>query len=225
VPAAGANPPASARQELLVGARFVWHSRWLRPVLLTAVVWNLAWMVLQAAYVPHAMQQLGLGAGGVGLTLSLYGLGMVLGALAAPRLMRRLPLGTAIAIGPVVSVAAALVMAATLRWPTPLLAALSMFLFGAGPVVWVVSSTTLRQALTPSAMLGRVSSIFLTANAGARPLGAALGAGVAAGVGATHAAAACLLLALGGFAVQAGIILASGVRGLRELPTCEPHVT
>ncbi|MBL8345627.1 MAG: MFS transporter [Rubrivivax sp.] len=210
------RPPPLA--ELRDGARFVWHDRWLRPVLLTAVVWNLSWMVLQAAYVPHAMQHLGLGARGVGFTLSLYGAGMVLGALAAPRLMARLPLGAAIALGPLVSVLASFTMAASLVWPLPALAALSFFLFGAGPIVWTVSSTTLRQTLTPAPMLGRVGSIFLTANAGARPLGAALGAGVAVLAGG-QGIAACLLLAAGGFVLQAGVILASAVRTLRSLPT------
>jgi hypothetical protein len=42
----------------------------LRPILLTAVAWNLAWFVLQAAYVPYAMQQLGMTAAGVGSTLA-----------------------------------------------------------------------------------------------------------------------------------------------------------
>ena len=87
----GAQPRRSPLADLREGAGFVWHDRWLRPVMLTAVVWHLSWMVLQAAYVPHAMQNLGLGAGGVGLTLSLYGAGMVLGALAAPRLMAQQP--------------------------------------------------------------------------------------------------------------------------------------
>lgn len=219
--AAAAGTPASrpvrGLGDIRAGARFVWRDRWLRPILLTAVVWNLAWMVLQAAYVPHAMQHLGLGASGVGLTLSLYGVGMVLGALAAPRLMARLPLGRAIAVGPLVSVVAAFVMAASLAWPTPALAALSLFLFGAGPIVWTVSSTTLRQTLTPGPMLGRVSSIFLTANAGARPLGAALAAGVAAFVGPAQAVAACLLLAALGFVLQALVIMRSPVRTLRSL--------
>jgi predicted MFS family arabinose efflux permease len=226
VQSAGSAPATQARttaaqrtlrRELREGASFVWRDRLLRPILLTAVVWNLAWMVLQAAYVPHAMQQLGLGARGVGFTLSLYGLGMVMGALAASRLMSRLPLGLAIAIGPLVSVFAAFAMLATLIVPTPALAALSLFLFGAGPIVWTVSSMTLRQTLTPGALLGRVSSIFLTANAGARPLGAALGAAIAMLVGPTSAAAACLGVAAVGFVVQAAVILASPVRRLRQL--------
>lgn len=225
-PGGAAVPPAApqpawqrvAMAELREGARFVWHDRLLRPVLLTAVVWNLAWMMLQAAYVPHAMQHLGMGARAVGVTLSLYGAGMVLGALAAPRLMARLPLGWAITFGPLVSVCASVTMAATIVWPQPALAALSFFLFGAGPIVWTVSSTTLRQTLTPAPMLGRVSSIFLTANAGARPLGAALGAGVAALAGSASASAACLLAAVLGFALQAAFVTGSAVRRLRTLP-------
>jgi predicted MFS family arabinose efflux permease len=204
--------------ELREGGVFVWQHRLLRPVLLTAVAWNIAWFVLQAAYVPHAMAHLGLGAGGVGVTLALYGVGMVAGALAASRLMRRMRFGHAICLGPLVSVAAAATMAATLVWPTPALAALSFFLFGAGPLVWTVSSTTLRQTVTPPAMLGRVGSIFLTVNAGARPLGAALGAAVAAAVGSEQAAAWCLLLALAGFVLQALVITGSAVRPLRQLP-------
>jgi hypothetical protein len=35
-------------------------------------------------------------------------------------------------------------------------AALSFFLFGVGPIVWTITSTTLRQSVTPHAMLGRV---------------------------------------------------------------------
>jgi hypothetical protein len=81
-----------------------------------------------------------------------------------------------------------------------------------------VSSTTLRQTVTAPAMLGRVGSIFLTVNAGARPLGAALGAGVAAAAGPEGAAMACLLLALAGFVLQALVIGASPVRALERLP-------
>lgn len=200
--------------ELKDGARVVWQSPLLRPVLLTAVVWNVAWFVLQAAYVPHAVRTLGLGASAVGFTLAAYGVGMVLGALAAPRVLRALPFGWAVVLGPVVSVAAMATMVATLAWPTGLLATLSFFLFGAGPIIWTISSTTLRQAITPQPLLGRVTAIFLTVNTGARPLGAALGGWV----GAQWGEPACLLLALAGFVLQMVFIAASAVRGLRQLP-------
>ncbi len=213
-----ARPPAAPRHpwlELQDGARLVWRHALLRPVLLTAVAWNLAWFVLQAAYVPYAMATLGLGAGGVGFTLASYGAGMVIGALAAPRVLAALPFGSVVVLGPVVSVLAALTMAATVVWPSGWLAATSFFMFGVGPILWTISSTTLRQTVTPQAMLGRVSAIFLTVNMGARPLGAALG-GL---VGERWGAPACLVLACVGFGAQAALILASPVRGLQRLPS------
>ena len=200
--------------ELKEGAQMVWQHALLRPILLTAVAWNIAWFVLQAAYVPYAVQSLGLSASAVGATLASYGVGMVAGALLTPRVMRVLPFGGAIMLGPAVSVVAAAAMVATLLWPSGLLAGVSFFLFGAGPIVWTISSTTLRQTVTPAAMLGRVTAIFLAVNMGARPLGAALGGWV----GASFGAPACLQLALAGFVVQALVIFTSAVRGLQRLP-------
>ncbi len=71
------------------------------------------------------------------------------------------------------------------RWCSPSsrrggwLAGLSFFLMGAGPIVWVVSTTTLRQTVTPNHLLGRVSAINSLAY-GARPVGAGLGAVIGA---------------------------------------------
>lgn len=213
-PAREPRPPRHPLAELRQGAGFVWRHRLLRPILLTAIVWNLAWCVLQAAYVPYAMTQLGLTAAGVGFTLAAYGGGMVLGALAAQRLIPALPYGQAVLLGPLVSVAAAFVMAASTRWPQPVLAGLSFFLFGAGPIIWTISSTTLRQHVTPPDLLGRVGAIFLTVNAGARPVGSLIGAAAGAGLG----AAACLWLAALGFVLQALVIAGSPVRVLQVLP-------
>ena len=206
--------PRHPMLELRDGARLVWQHALLRPILLTSIAWNIAWFVLQAAYVPYAMRGLGLDATAVGLTLAAYGSGMVAGALLAPRIVARLSFGHAILLGPLVSVAAMSAMVATLAWPQGVLAAASFFLFGFGPIVWTITSTTLRQTVTPLAMLGRVSALFLTVNMGARPLGAALG-GL---VGARWGESACLWLALAGFALQASVIVASQVRTLRVLP-------
>jgi predicted MFS family arabinose efflux permease len=170
--------------------------------------------VLQAAYVPYAMRHLGLDAGGVGLTLGCFGAGMLIGAMLAARVARTLPFGAAVLLGPLMSVLAAAAMLASWWWPHPAWAALSFVLFGAGPLVWTVTTTTLRQTLVPSQVLGQVSALFLTANTGARPLGAALGAFV----GAQWGEVACLALAAVGFCVQALLITASPMRALRRLP-------
>ena len=207
-------PPRRFLQDLREGAGFAWHQALLRPILLTAVFFNVAWFVLQAVYVPYAVHHLGLDATGVGTTLATYGIGMVAGALLAPRITRLLPFGTVVAIGPIAGLAAALVMAATIWFPSIELACASFFLIGAGPILWVISSTTLRQAVTPDALLGRVSAIITMATAGARPVGAAIGAIIGGGYGAE----ACLLVAVLGFLTQALVILASPVARLAVLP-------
>lgn len=217
----GRPPPRHPLADLREGMHFVWRHALLRPVFLCAVVWNISWFVLQAAFVPHAMTRLQLGASGVGTTLALFGVGMVLGALAAPTLMRRLPFGRVVLIGPATSVVAGALMAASAFWPQPALAALSFFLFGAGPIVWTVSTTTLRQTVTHNERLGRVGALFLTANAGARPLGAALGALVGTllgGTGDARAITACLLIAAAGYVLQFVLIAASAMPRLRDLP-------
>ncbi len=210
-------PPRHPWLDLKDGAGLVWRHPLLRPVLLTAVAWNLAWFVLQAAYVPYAMRALGLGAGAVGLTLATYGAGMVVGALLAPRVLAALPFGRVVVLGPAVSVLASATMVATLLWPSGWLAGASFFLFGVGPILWTISAVTLRQTVTPQAILGRVSAIFLTVNMGARPIGAALG-GV---VGELWGAPACLVLAWLGFGVQALVIFNSPVRQLLRLPEAD----
>jgi putative intracellular protease/amidase len=96
---------------------------------------------------------------------------------------------------------------------SPVIAGLAFFLLGAGPVVWVVSTTTLRQAVTPAGLLGRVSALNILAY-GARPVGAAL----AALVGEAYGSEACLLLAAFGFLVQVLVIFGSPVPRLTQLP-------
>ena len=93
------------------------------------------------------------------------------------------------------------------------LAAASFFLMGAGPIIWVISTTTLRQTVTPPQLLGRVTALNIVAY-GARPVGAAIGAAV----GGLYGAEACLVVAAFGFLVQAATILVSPVVRLARQP-------
>jgi predicted MFS family arabinose efflux permease len=182
----------------------VLHHPLLRPVFVTQFIFNTASFLVLAVFVPYAVRRLGLSAVGVGTTLAMYGVGMVAGALSATRVMRKLAFGTVIALGPVTGFVAAIVLALTTLMPSPLLAGLGFFLLGAGPILWVISTTTLRQSVTPPRLLGRVSAINIMSY-GARPVGAALGALV----GGLFGAEACLYLAVAIFGAQAVVILMS----------------
>jgi predicted MFS family arabinose efflux permease len=205
--------PQHPLRDLREGAAFVLGHPYLRPILVTQFIFNTALFVIQAVYVPYAIHSLGLTPAGVGLTLAAFGVGMVAGAFFAARVMRMLRLGTVIAIGPISGVVAALVMMSTIWLPFAPLAALSFFLMGVGPILWVVSTTTLRQVVTPDHLLGRVSAINSVAY-GARPLGSAIGAVV----GGLYGAQACLVIAVVGFLLQAAVILLSPVIRLERQP-------
>jgi len=200
--------------QLREGAAFVAAHALLRPVLITAVFFNTAWFILQAVYVAYAIDRLGLSATGVGITLGVYGAGMLAGALAAPWLARRLSFGAMIAAGPLTALVASGILLSTLAYPSGVWAALGFFLFGAGPILWTITTTTLRQAVTPNALLGRVSAVILTATFGARPVGALIGAGLAARVGVE----ACLWASTAGFVIQFLVLFASPVLRLRSQP-------
>jgi predicted MFS family arabinose efflux permease len=212
-PARAPAPRRQPLQEIREGAAFVLHHPLLRPVFVTQFIFNIAAFLVLAVFVPYAVRHLGLSATGVGTTLAMYGVGMVAGALSATRVMRLMPFGIVIALGPVTGFVAATVLALTIFVPSTLLAGLGFFLLGAGPILWVISTTTLRQSVTPPRLLGRVSAINIM-SWGARPVGAALGALV----GGFFGAETCLYLAVAIFGAQALVILLSPAVSLARQP-------
>jgi predicted MFS family arabinose efflux permease len=199
--------------EVKEGAHFVWAHPLMRPILLTSVAWNISWFVLQAIYVPYAIRTIGMSSSEVGLTLACYGVGMITGSLMASRVVSMMPFGVAILLGPFFSVLAASVMALSLWAPYVWVAALAYFFFGFGPIIWTITSTTLRQSVTPNSMMGRVTAILIVAGTGARPIGALLGGFV----GEMGSDLACLCVVVAGFVVQAIVITFSKVRSLKSL--------
>src|SRR6266853_931915 len=105
-PTTGAERPSFAAA-IQAGARFVVRHELLRGIGLCAVFWNFAFFALLAVWAPLALGPLGLDPAHMGLAQSAYGAGLILGALVAPVLARRLPPFATLIFGPVVSVIAA----------------------------------------------------------------------------------------------------------------------
>jgi predicted MFS family arabinose efflux permease len=212
------NPDPRPRRhpihDLKEGAAFVAGHELLRPILVTAVFFNLSWFLIQAVFVPYAVKSLGIDAAGVGVIMGLYGIGMVVGASLASWLSHYIRLGAMIVIGPSCGLVAAVLMLLSVWIPSGVLPAAAYFLIGSGPIIWTITTLSLRQAVTPNAMLGRVSALVTTATTGAAPLGAAIGAAVAA----RASMEACLALAVVGFAIQFLVIVTSAVPRLFGLP-------
>lgn len=207
------RPKQHPIQDLRVGMTFMVTHRLLMPVFATQFVFNMGFFILLAVYVPYAVGVLQLSASEVGVTLATYGFGMIVGALLTSRILKRFRFGTVVVLGPVTGVIAAGVMVATIWIPSAFIAGLSFFLLGVGPIVWVISTTTLRQSVTPQHLLGRISAINILAY-GARPVGAGIGAFVGGYYGIEHS----LYAMAAAFMIQAGIILASPVVRLHQQP-------
>ena len=201
-------------QELREGVAFVIQHPLLRPILITGMFFNLSWFIVQGIFVAYAVRRLGMTATEVGITFGLYGAGMLAGALATPWLATRVPFGAMVAIGPAGGLVGAVMLAVTILYPSSIVAGLGFFLFGVGPIVWTITTTTLRQTVTPGPMLGRISAVIMTAAYGTRPIGAAIGGVVAA----CFSADACLVVAVGGFLFQFLVIASSAVPRLQALP-------
>ena len=200
--------------ELAEGLRFVRTQPLLMAIMGTAVVWSISYFILQSVYVLYAVQKLGLTADAVGLTLGAYGAGMLVGAITAPLILPRMAIGKFITLGPIGSLLGVLVVVGSRFLPGIAVPLAGFFIFGIGPIWWTIGQTTLRQALTPPALLGRVSALFMVASFGARPIGAAIG-GL---VGEDFGLDAAMTLAAIGFFLQMLIVLVSPIATLHRLP-------
>lgn len=213
-PTTGAERPTLA-SAIRLGTAFVVRNELLRGISLCAIFWNFAFFALLAVWAPLALGSLGLDPAHMGLAQSTYGAGLILGALAAPFCARRLPPFMTLIFGPAVSVIAAFLFLAAPSGNGFALAATGYFLVGFGPMLWLICQTTVRQLVTPSALMGRVNATVQTAIYGVRPLGALAGGLVAAQAG-LHAA---LLLIAVAFALSTAVIVLSPLARLRVLPS------
>lgn len=209
------RPPI--RQALAEGLAVVWRHPLLRAIAACAMAWNFSWFVLMAVFVLFAINTLGLTPAKIGIALGAQGLGMLLAALAAPLIHARLRLGHMILLGPATSLFAAFAIGATTAMQGDaafMLLLVGFFLFGFGPMLWTIGQTSLRQAIVPLRLIGRVSAMQQVATLGMRPLGALVGGFV----GERFGLDAAIWLAVAGYGVQLAVILMSQMPALDTLP-------
>ncbi|HWC40575.1 MAG TPA: MFS transporter [Actinomycetota bacterium] len=183
-PGGGPEPGPPARRglaaEIAEGLRFVWGHRLLRAAVLLVSASNLAFMAGEAILVLFATEELGLDERGYGLLLAAVALGGLPGSLLAHRVAERVPPGPLI-VGGVLTGAAT--MAAFGLASNPWLAGAAYAATGAVWGVWNVTLLSLRQAIVPDPLMGRVVGAIRLIGFGSIPVGALLGGVVAREVG------------------------------------------
>jgi MFS family permease len=176
------SPPdgRSLRGEIAEGLGFLFGHRLLRACVLLVSASNLAFMAGEAVLVLFATEELGLGSRGYGLLLAAVALGGVPGSLLAARVGGRVPPGPLIVGGVLVG---AVVMACFGLATDPWVAGAAYVVTGAVWGVWNVTLLSLRQAIVPDRLMGRVVGAVRLIGFGSIPVGALLGGLVARSLG------------------------------------------
>lgn len=174
--------PTHIRHDIADGIRWLWHHPPVRALALTIFAFNVTFGAAMSIYVLYATERLGLSEFGYGVLITVGAVGGLIGSAAYPRLERRFALATLMRVGLMLETLTHLILATT---TSALVAAATMTLFGIHAVVWGTTSTTVRQRAVPSALLGRVTSVYMIGNIGGTLIGTILGGVIAQRFGLT----------------------------------------
>lgn len=184
--------------EIWEGIQYVFGHPLLRPLVLVSALIQFFGRMVMAVLLVYLVRQVGLTAAVVGTVFSIGGIGFVLGAVIAPRVSSRFGLGGTLTVAAILASLGPLFYALAPRSLAALFVAAGFFLYGLAALVWSVNSLSLRQAVTPKALLGRVSATMRLFSWGAIPVGSLVGGLLGSAVGLHTTIVIGALGALGG---------------------------
>jgi|SRR5579884_274330 len=216
-------PPAVERRHLVAelweGLRYVLRHRLLLPQAISTGVSNYATNIIFALYFVFAYRRLGLTPALVGVIGAIGAVGWLVGSWQADRLRQRLGVNGATLLGASLTGPAALLvpLAPSSRFGASIFLAASGMIMGFGAVVYNIQQVSLRQAITPQRLQGRMNASMRFLVWGTIPLGSLTGGALAAAFG-VHTA--ITIGAIVAFVPVLPIVL-SPLRTLREFPELE----
>ncbi len=171
------------RSEIAEGIRYVVRHPLLRPIAICTSTSNLFGSMGFAILVLFAVRELDLTPGELGLAFAIGNIGFLGGAFASSRLAKPLGLGRTI-IGSAVVFGAAgfLYPFATPAAAMPLIVGAGL-LPGLGSVVYNVNQVSLRQAITPERMQGKMNATMRFIVWGTMPIGSFIGGALGGAIG------------------------------------------
>ncbi|MFE6609724.1 MFS transporter [Amycolatopsis sp. NPDC057786] len=199
-PRATGNAPVGLRTELAEGFRWLKRSRLVLRLVVIAGLISLVSELAQAQLVLYAIEYLRLSEAAFGLFAFVGGIGGLLGAAIAPRLVKATSRRAVLLGGTACCGAAFTGMGLT---SSPVAGAALFGLFAAAVVAVNIVLGTARHTLVPGALLGRVLGVWRTVVWGAIPVGALLGGVLTHALGSparTFLTSGLLLFGVAGFA-------------------------
>ena len=211
-------PAAGMRTQIMEGLRYILRHEYLGNIAATTATSNLYGNIGFAIFPVYAYRELQMSPAAVGTVGGIGGAGVLIGALTASWIQRRLGIGRTIVL------TAALFGPINLLFPlaTPELALLflstSLFIGGITNVTYNVAQVSLRQAITPEHFLGRMNATMRFLVWGTIPIGSLIGAGLSELVGVRTTI--WISAILGFFAFLP--VFFSKVRSIQTIPSEEP---
>jgi MFS family permease len=174
-------------KEIGEGLELVLRDRLLRSIagcLSTLYLFN---SVLEAVFILYVSQELGIGAGLLGLIFAVGSVGFLVGAFLPGWVVRRFGWGPGIMMGlllvglsdllvPLVSGAVVVAVAVAVLMT-------AQFFFGLGLVIFNAGQVSLRQAMTPDELQGRMNATMSFIAGAVVPIGGLLGGGLGEAIG------------------------------------------
>jgi MFS family permease len=208
----------SMRSEITDGLRYVGAHPFLRSIAGTTGLSNFFSNVVYAILILYLVRQLAFTPEVLGLVFSLGSVGFLLGALVANRVAMRFGVGPTIVGSSMASGPSALLIAiAPPDLAVPFVTA-SVFLAGLGGAIYNINQVSLRQAITPERMQGRMNATMRFIVWGTIPFGGILGGFLGGVIGLDET---IWIGAIGGVFVFLPVLF-SPVRSLERIPDPEP---
>jgi predicted MFS family arabinose efflux permease len=173
-PHAAAEAPSMFR-EAAEGLRYVLGNRYLRAIAPCTGLLNLFGNIGFVVILLYLVEELGLSPSTIGIIFAFGNLGVLVGALSAERIARRIGVGPTIVASAFLSAFPLLLVALAPREaPAPYLVA-GLVLGSFSGVVYNVNQVSLRQAITPERMQGRMNATMRFIVWGTIPIGTLAG--------------------------------------------------
>ena len=197
------------------GLHWVLGNRHLRPIAGCTGTSNFFNSMLFSIFVLYAVRVLHLSSVEVGAVFAVGSFGSITGALAANRLQQKIGVGPAIVLCAILfSVGGLAFPLAPRAFPLPVLMG-GLLVTGFASVAYNITQVSLRQAITPERLQGRMNAAMRWVIWGTIPLGSLVGGAIGQTVG-LHAA--LWVGAIGGVPVFLWVLF-SPVRSIREMPS------
>ncbi|MGI8857146.1 MAG: MFS transporter [Thermomicrobiales bacterium] len=215
-----ASAPRAERQtvwkDIGEGLGVVFRNPLLRAIAGCTATGNLFSNIVQAVYILYVTRQLGLSAGVIGAIFAIGSIGFLAGALLAGRVARWIGLGPTI-VSSILFGCFGMILIPVANGPATLavpLLVIAQFAAAFGSPIYNINQVSLRQAITPDHLLGRMNATMRFLVWGTLPIGALIGGALGGAIGLRPT---LVIGVIGQFSAFLWVFF-SPVRTLREQP-------